>query len=475
MKRLYVAAGLLWCGAVARADAPIAVPLEVPEVIADDAAAWAGLQSGQLSPEQAWKEGLLDAGAVRAGLAKGVAAGEDEKSKQLRRGLGELLVKTAPASLGDAVKLPKGVQLALADYYASVGDERAAALYEAVVAQTIAPYEQALRLLALGKFWARQKQAQKAQDAFARGRAVLLAEGHNPHLAAEMLLNTAIAWSLAGDEEKARGFYDQTATDGDSWMAAMAAVYPAEMLMDSQQYAQAQQVLEAGLQAQKQLPAPAAPARIALVSRLGALHYIAGDFKGARTLLEEAIALYKTVPVANRVNGIENDDGVARAYLSDIDQWEHTPLASGGEIYVILRSVAMPEAAKVWERKTLYERAVVRGPRATLVEAWVRGAAPFRKLTTVSAFRPAPMAVTSDNPLVLATLSERPGHWVTSYSQNLWVEIASQALQAGRTIEATLTVTSSKFPGCSLPVRVHVEVQPTEGETANQTKTENTP
>ena len=171
---LCATAGVLGWGAVARADAPVAVmaPLEVPEVVAD-AAVWAGLQGGQISPAQAWQDGLLDGATVQAGLAKGVAMGEDDVSKQLRRALGELLAKNAPATVAEGAQLPRGVQLALADYYASAGDERAVPLYEAVIVQTKAPYEQGLRLMALGEFWMMQKQAQKAQDVFGRGRAVL--------------------------------------------------------------------------------------------------------------------------------------------------------------------------------------------------------------------------------------------------------------------------------------------------------------
>ena len=219
-KWLLLTAGLLWCGALARADGPVVAPLAIPEVAADDAAIWAGVTSGQMSAERAWQDGLLDAATVQTGLAHGVASGQSKKAMQLRRELGALLIQNAPAVAAAGATLPMGVQLALADAYASIGDERAAPLYEAVIVQTTAPYEKGLRLLALGKFWSNQKQPQKAQEVFARGHQVLLAEGLHPHFTAEMLLLTARVWSESGESDKARQFYVQTALSPDASMAS---------------------------------------------------------------------------------------------------------------------------------------------------------------------------------------------------------------------------------------------------------------
>ncbi len=225
MKRrtwLWMMSGLCLASVTARADAPlpvvaapVALPTEDLQVDASDAstaAVWEAMQKGAISPEEAWQKGLLDAQAVQAGLNKGLAGGEDDESKGLRLALGQVLVQHAPELLADTTKLSKQVQHALADYYAGVGDGKTAPLYEAVLKQTQAPYEQGLLLEALGQFWSQKGQPQKAQEAFERGRKVLV--GNNPHLAAEMLLVTAYAW--AKDEDKARRFSDRAGRSGEA-------------------------------------------------------------------------------------------------------------------------------------------------------------------------------------------------------------------------------------------------------------------
>ncbi len=256
---LGMVSGLCLASVTARADAPplvvapgapVALPtvdLQVDASDAGTAAVWEAMKSGKMTPEDAWKKGLLDAQAVQAGLSQGLAGGEDDNSRKLRLALGSALAQHAPEVVKDALKLPKQVQLALADYYASVSDERAVALYEAVLGQTKAFYEQGLIALAMGEFWSQKGQPQKAQEAFERGRKVLV--GNNPHLAAEMLLNMARAWAKAKDEDKARQFYAKTAADGDGWMTVLSFYDQASPLWDAGKLAQARVLLSQPLRA----------------------------------------------------------------------------------------------------------------------------------------------------------------------------------------------------------------------------------
>ncbi len=198
--------GLCLASVTARADAPLpvvaapdalpTVDLQVDASDAGTAAVWEAVQRGKMTPEEAWQQGLLDAESVQAGLNQGLAGGEDDAAKRLRVSLGGLLVRHAPDVVKDALRQPKAVQLALADFYADQSDEKAAPLYEAVLKQTQAPYEQGLAFLALGKFWSRQKQPEKAQAVFERGRDVL--QGKYPHFAAEMMLGAARAYWGSG-------------------------------------------------------------------------------------------------------------------------------------------------------------------------------------------------------------------------------------------------------------------------------------
>ena len=277
--------GLCLASVTARADAPplvVAAPDALPtvdlQVDASDAgtaAVWEAMQKGAISPAEAWQKGLLDAQAVQAGLSKGLAGGEDDKSRKLRLALGGILVQYAPEVVKDALKRPKQVQLALADFYASQGDEKAVPLYEAVIKQTKAPYEQGLLLEALGEFWSQKGQPQKAQEAFERGRKVLI--GNNPHLAAEMLLVTARAWSKAKDEDKARQFYAKTAEDGDGWMTVLSFYDQSQPLMAEGKLAQARVLLSQPLRATgHQLEG-----EIAQNAWLASLDYQEGDLEDA--------------------------------------------------------------------------------------------------------------------------------------------------------------------------------------------------
>jgi len=222
--------GLCLASVTARADAslavvgaPVALPtvdLQVDASEAGTSAVWEALQKGKMTPEEAWQKGLLDVQAVQAGLSQGLAGGEDDNSRKLRLALGGVLVQHAPEVVKDTLKLTRQVQFALADYYASIGDERAAPLYEAVLKQTDQLREQGLVILQLGNFWTQQGQPQKAQDTYERGRKALT--GKDPYFAGEMVIMAARAWARNGDSEKARLLYAQVEREGDPWMRGMA-------------------------------------------------------------------------------------------------------------------------------------------------------------------------------------------------------------------------------------------------------------
>ncbi len=322
MKRrtwLWMMSGLCLASVVARADAPlpvVAAPVAVPtvdlQVDASDAgtsAVWEAMQKGAISPEEAWKQGLLDAQAVQVGLNQGLAGGEDDASKRLRVSLGGLLVQHAPDVVKDALKQPKAVQLALADFYASQGDEKAAPLYEAVLKQTPAPYGQGLVLCAFGEFWAGRKQPQKAQDVFERGRQVLT--GSYPHFAGEMLVRAARAWAECGNQEKADLLYPRVAKEGDAWMTGIALYYQADALLQKGQPQEAQAVLQKPVEG-----AGSDAVRVGLLSLLSVSYRQAGDVEQAQRAATEAVAAYKSLKEPPKGEGLEYQEQRAEQVLA---------------------------------------------------------------------------------------------------------------------------------------------------------------
>ena len=417
---LCATAGVLGWGAVARADAPVAgVPLVVPEAVADSAAVWAGLQSGQLSPAQAWQDGLLDSATVQVGLAKGLAGGEDQKSKQLRRELGGLLVKNAPDVVAHSETLPAGVQLVLADYYASQSDERAAPLYEAVIVQTKGDYNLGLRLLALGQFWSAQGQAQKAQDAFARGREIVRAR--HTLFAAEMSLYTARAWAKAGEQDKANAFYDQTLADGAEMMSGLVIYDKTGELLRAGKTAEARQLVTQTL---KGMTDPLN--RAIQLMMLAQANYAGGDFAAAQTAAQSCLAEAAKIKDVNPAIGFDVVAPTAQDLLRWSKLWQKQPLICGAEI--LTRSLASPNEKPVWKTRL-----------------------------SVRSFQAVPLRVSCDDARVKCTvLPVQNDPWFPRRETRFAEQIIEVEVPLKTALQTELHISSAQLPGatCDIPLQI---------------------
>lgn len=423
---LGIAAILCLVSGVASADtsitvAPPVVDLQVDAGEASASVAWEAMKSGKMTPEEAWQQGLLDVQALQAGLNKGLAAGEDGASKRLRLSLGDLLARHAPDVVKDALKQPKAVQLALADFYASQNDEKAAPLYEAVLKQTQASYEQGLVLCALGKFWVERKQPQKAQDVFERGRQVLT--GSQRHFAAEMLVRAARAWMEDGDGEKARLLYARVAKEGDPWMTGTALMEQAAVEMHKGNSAHARQML-----LQPTLITSSA-VQLSILSVTGHSYYVDGEFADARKLFTQVVGQAQTIRVSSedRVDVAVRLSG-AKEHLRLIEQWTRTPLVCEPSQLSVLASSLEDEPVTRW----LY----------------------------VSSFRDVPVKVESNNPFI--TVKEGQKRWEDDeqlqYNQEFEVTVGAGARQS--TDASWLSVTSARFPTVHLQIPMQfIELQ----------------
>ena len=431
----------------------------------------ARLRARELTPQKAYDKGELDADGAIYILESLVDAWGGfywNKNEDLRRDIVAILVAHGQDRIENAAQLSPAVRLWLADYYVSTKDAKSLALSESILAPLPHPlpasaYDgpefplafQALERIAW--YYRYTGQFEKSAEAWLRLSDYCAPTGW---WAPNALLEAARAYNAAGMPAKADEFYAQIAKYGDAWHTNMVSLDKAEHLMDNYEWAQAERVLRDSLSVQQAMEVPSVPAQIAVLSRLVALRYIAGDFSSARELAAQTRALYQTVPDARVNGGITSDLDLGDDYVRYMDKWEQTPLSLSGETYLILHPVDTPQQASEWSQKSWKENGVLVGPRWVTTKAWVRGT-PFQAQVRIDSFRPVPMTVTSSNPLLTTQLSDtgRPEEAAMQVSKNLTVEIAPQALVPGQTIEATLTVKSPKFPNYVLPLQFHIEIQ----------------
>ncbi len=431
--------GLCLASVTVRADAPapvvgapVALPtvdLQVDAADAGTAAVWEALQKGKMTPEEAWQKGLLDAQVVQVGLNQGLAGGEDPGSRQLRVLLGAVLVQHAPEVVKDTLKLTKQVQFALADYYASIGDERAAPLYEAVLKQTDRLREQGLVILQLGNFWTQQHQPQKAQDAYERGRKALA--GKDPYFAGEMVLMAARAWAQNGDPEKARFLYARIPQGAGGWLIGMALWDQAGALIAKGDHDKARKLLLTPIIGQY-----ADQIQVLLSSELAYSYYRVGEFKEARRYGQESIAQYRSLKNPLQNEGLEGQISVVDELLELTGRWEKLPVPIFVEPQELNMFVHSGDKPLVWQ-------------------------------LAIRSHRPIMVTVTSDNSQVkIRPVTKQPTDAGVFFSNIVELEIPTE------NVKATLTVRSPQYPKWEIHVPITIEAQKngTEQETIDVLK-----
>ncbi len=423
--------GLCLASMMARADAPlpvVAAPVALPtgdlQVDASDAgtaAVWEAMKSGKMTPEEAWQKGLLDAQAVQAGLNQGLAGGQDQASEQLRLALGGVLVQHAPEVVADAFKQPKQVQLALADYYASIGNEKAVPLYEAVLKQTPAYYEQGLLLNAYGAFWAGQNQPQKAQEVYERGYSVL--HGKTPMFAAEMLLWAGHAWLHAGDWDKANAFYQRIPAEGDSLMSSLGLHAQTSRLMGQGKHQEALVLIQANL---KQAKGPME--RAIDWMDIAKCHYAQGQWEAARVAAQQSLVESAKQPNPSPSIGMNAVDNTATDLIRWTQLWQQKSL------------ICWPEEVK-WPAASLQKT-----KQQTL-----------QVRVTVRSFKAVPLTLSCDDTRVqchVLTLENDP--WFPNYETRFAEQVVEVEVPAKTALQTTLHITSNQLPGakCDVPLKV---------------------
>lgn len=250
MKRvlLLVPCGVALCAlnvkaAIAQEAPPLPEPIE--EMVVAQPAVVSQWRERTMTAEEAWRKGLLDQKSAMALLEGGSISGSEGDDQRMRVAVVGLLMKHAPQSLEPVDKLSLRIKQGLAEYYASIQDDRAIGLYEELLKHDeFGPYAKGLLFKALGRFYSLKQQDEKAVAVFLRAQ-VMLANAKQKRFAAEMLVEAGSSYKLLGQEQKAQETYARVAASGDDWMHALALenqaffAYQAGDFASSRKYAQA--------------------------------------------------------------------------------------------------------------------------------------------------------------------------------------------------------------------------------------------
>jgi len=368
-----------------------------------------------------WQGSKLGAADLIEILTGTMVAGEAHNS--VRLALAGLLAQHGGKALEDTAKLPSRVQLALADYYAGVGDEKAVPLYEILLSAVKQDGPQprwVFELESLANF-------HKAKGRLAEAAATLAAvESYStmPDMRGNVQISAARLYRRAGDDDKANALYTKIQKEGGTWAwgVGLAIWDQANWLIGKDRHKEARALLDQPLQGRY-----ADQIKIGLLAMRAYSYYRNAEWEAARRASLETVAYFKTLGETLKGEDIEAQVEAAQGYLALIDQWQKTPLiAEPAGIEETVPAVPNPAAPKTTTRRF-----------------------------TVSMHRAVPLTVAVEGKGLKATLVEKPPlDQGTSCEQQVIVEWATADATAG--IDAAVIVTSSK--GKTFRVRVPVKI-----------------
>lgn len=296
-------------------DAAIRAPLVVEKI-----------KGGGVTPEDAWKKGLLDKdvlllllnqeGGDRGGLNLIDSSG-------LSLALTRLFVNHFPEQVAHPATLGAGARFRLAQYYFQTDDVRCVDLLEELVKEgrvsgrTQSPaWFFPMSATLLGEWYQSQGEVGKAIGAFS-----LLVQGNNTSAYADNAsVDLARLYSSVGNTRQAQVFYARAKSSKSDWSKSMALSDQVGTLMAQERSQDAQLLLNEAL-------AGAKPPRerIAVNALLANFHYRKGDFEKARRSAEAAVTESSNLK-------LEGNDlfqlfvAGAQECLSWIKRWQQTPL-----------------------------------------------------------------------------------------------------------------------------------------------------
>lgn len=273
----------------------------------------AQIVAGKLTPDEAWKQGLLSPSVVIGLLEKRQSLAMGETNLNLKRDLAGLLVRYAPQSVSNPARLDARVRLELCRYYSSIGDERAVALCEALIREKLEGHEQKqptgsaaepddaslwLRsIIALAQYYEKISQWQKAGETWERA---LDFWQDSRWLQTGLRVDAARAYALAGNTSKSDEFYRQAASYGQGWFTGLIHYDRAFALIKQGKHEEARALLQQSVSGEK-----ADQIQVGLLSLAGASYLKTGQFDLAGQKSQQAIDAYRALKHPLQHAGLE--------------------------------------------------------------------------------------------------------------------------------------------------------------------------
>ena len=409
------------------------------------------IAAGQITLDEAWSKGLLDAPKTLQLLGRSARLTDDESNETLQRDLTASLVRLAPETVAAPEKLSARVRLFLCRYYSSIGDARAVPLCETLIVEKLQNREEKVparqisepddqsfwlrSIIALAQYYEKAGQWQKAGETWER--ALGFWQDANWWQASIRLEATRFYTAIPGKEAKARELYAQVPRYGDAWFSGIAITDQADELMRQHKFEAARALLNqtvTGLNSEK--------------FRVVMLYYMARSYlsedKDGNMMLAEKYA-QAALTQAESLSPQQQDElqytvGQAENILKAAQQW-HSPIFT-----------EKTEVRMVMPNKQSTAIGVVDG---FLVRT--------RHL--------AKLIVNVDNPSVKVSIEDIPPRVPVENNPMLgqlhMINLTCAVGALSQSFEGTITVIDPKFPEFQLRVPLHIEVPTPDNKTPN--------
>jgi tetratricopeptide (TPR) repeat protein len=400
---------------------PAVAVAPLPEFKASRALGWEALPVQLLaSPDNAdalWQRSDLSVDDLR--LLTAQASESDEAHQTVRLALGGLLARHDAEAAQSPEKWSDPVRLAVADYWASVGDERAVALYEGLLAEKERA-GQAERwvpeLEKLARYYQTVGQPVKGAEVMTRMEkyttdAAQIGNGW---------VEAARLYRQAGEDEKAEALYRKVIETPSEWgWAKGLAIYDhTSTLISVGKYEEARKLLQTPITGQY-----ADQIKIALTANMAWSYYLLGDFDEAQKYCLKAIAQYNSLRHPLQGEGLEAELAKSQAILDQVEDWTHEPIKCDPLHVDVLVSQNAKEP----------------------IERWV----------TVVAFAPTPLEATCSNPKITIQITDNWQRNSLTMELRIKVKIAAEAVN--QPFESALILRSDKYPGWKLTIPIYVD------------------
>lgn len=382
------------------------------------------LRAYSLTPQQAWEAGDLDVPDLIYFLESLDRWGGFywDVDLDLRRQMVALLVQHGQKQLQQPEALSPVVRLWLADYYGSIGDKRVLALSESILREQKEPKkgENAIGYQAVERiawFYRDMGQYEKAAEEWMRIDKIHKDAGWwGPHA----MLETAWTYTQ-GNEKKAEETYRKVAQYNSPWANHTALWGLSRLLIKQDRHEEVRKLLLSQLQGED-----VSQRQVAVSSLMGSSYYRSGDFQLAQEWSRKALEQYEALSEIEPKMGSDAAISESSERLWWIEQWKTSPLL-----------VCWPPRLDVSSQEQQ------------------------KPSFNIRSFREVPLSVVVDDPRLRTTLK---GKWQSAengfcFDQEVAVELLPSANKDS--FNATITVTSSRFPNLKQKVKVHINQAPT--------------